>query len=64
MKIELASDALKNKGAEGKYIYNLLSRGALTRYEVDGKLAYDQEEFENRNKRVGRPLKGTTIKIL
>lgn len=43
--------------AKKVYVYYLLSTGRLTRYVVDGYLAYDDEELKNYKPKVGRPLK-------
>lgn len=66
MNIVIASDLRRNGDSRYNYICKMLSQQKLTRYEKDGKLAFDMDEYNNyrANARKGRPLKGTTIKII
>lgn len=56
--IKVADLRKKNKG-KTIYQYYLLANGKLPRHEVDGYLAYDEEEYAAYCKKAkrGRPLK-------
>ena len=66
MKIKLVSELRKENEGLCQYIYYLLNNGKLTRYEKNGWLAYDEDEYEEHkaNTKCGRPLKKPTKKIV
>ena len=62
--VEISKFTRKNP-AKGKYIYYLLARKKLTRYNLNGKLAYDTDELKTyyKNSRIGRPIELGAIEV-
>lgn len=53
----------KTNKPKAMYLYNLMSRGLLTKIvDEKGYLCYDTEEYAKyrKNARIGRPIKGET----